>query len=51
MNNAGADYQLLVYGNAMHGFTHETATGQQPGVSRKPTRGQSRFRSSSKLFE
>jgi dienelactone hydrolase len=32
MNNAGADYQLIVYGNAMHGFTHETATGQQPGV-------------------
>jgi len=32
MTNAGADYQLIVYGNAMHGFTHETATGQQPGV-------------------
>ena len=32
MKNAGADYQLMVYGNAMHGFTHETATGQQPGV-------------------
>jgi dienelactone hydrolase len=32
MNHAGADYQLIVYGNAMHGFTHETATGQQPGV-------------------
>jgi dienelactone hydrolase len=32
MKNAGADYQLIVYGNAMHGFTHETATGQQPGV-------------------
>ena len=32
MKNAGADYQLNVYGNAMHGFTHETATGQQPGV-------------------
>ena len=32
MHNAGADYQLIVYGNAMHGFTHETATGQQPGV-------------------
>jgi dienelactone hydrolase len=27
-----ADYQLIVYGRAMHGFTHETATGQQPGV-------------------
>jgi dienelactone hydrolase len=32
MRKAGADYQLIVYGNAMHGFTHETATGQQPGV-------------------
>ena len=32
MKNAGTDYQLIVYGNAMHGFTHETATGQQPGV-------------------
>jgi dienelactone hydrolase len=32
MKRAGADYQLIVYGNAMHGFTHETATGQQPGV-------------------
>jgi len=32
MKTAGADYQLIVYGNAMHGFTHETAAGQQPGV-------------------
>ncbi len=32
MKNAGADYQLIVYGGAMHGFTHETATGQHPGV-------------------
>jgi dienelactone hydrolase len=32
MKIAGADYQVIVYGNAMHGFTHETATGQQPGV-------------------
>jgi dienelactone hydrolase len=31
MKSAGADYQLIVYGNAMHGFTHETATGQLPG--------------------
>ena len=33
MNGVGADYQLIVYGGAMHGFTHETATGQQPGVA------------------
>jgi len=32
MKDAGADYQLVVYANAMHGFTHETATGHQPGV-------------------
>jgi dienelactone hydrolase len=32
MKNAAADYQLIVYGHAMHGFTHESATGQQPGV-------------------
>ena len=32
MKHAGADYQLIAYGNAMHGFTHETATGQQQGV-------------------
>jgi dienelactone hydrolase len=32
MRNAGADYQVIIYGSAMHGFTHETATGQQPGV-------------------
>jgi dienelactone hydrolase len=27
-----ADWQLSLYGGAMHGFTHETATGQTPGV-------------------
>ena len=32
MNRASADWQLIVYGGAMHGFTHETATGQTPGV-------------------
>ena len=33
MKHAGVDYQLIIYGRAMHGFTHETATGQQPGVA------------------
>lgn len=33
MKHAGVDYQLLIYGSAMHGFTHETAAGQQPGVA------------------
>ena len=32
MKNAEADYQLVLYGKAMHGFTHDTATGQQPDV-------------------
>jgi dienelactone hydrolase len=33
MNQAGVDYQLTVYGGAVHGFTHETATGSTPGVA------------------
>jgi len=32
MNGADADWQLVCYGSAMHGFTHESATGQTPGV-------------------
>ena len=34
MNGAGADWQLIVYGGAMHGFTHENAVdGKIPGVA------------------
>jgi dienelactone hydrolase len=34
MNHAGADWQLIMYGGAMHGFTHEHATpGAMPGVA------------------
>jgi len=33
MIGAGADWQLVIYGTAMHGFTHGTATGNQPGVA------------------
>lgn len=34
MNAAGADWQLIVYGGAMHGFTHEHAVaGVTPGVA------------------
>lgn len=34
MNGAGADWQLIVYGDAMHGFTHEDAAGYSvPGVA------------------
>jgi len=32
MNEAGADWQLTVYGGAMHGFTHETGPAM-PGVA------------------
>ena len=34
MNDAGVDWQLIVYGGAMHGFTHENAAGYSvPGVA------------------
>jgi len=34
MRDAGVDWQLSVYGGAMHGFTHEDADGTQtPGVA------------------
>lgn len=37
MNHAGADWQLVIYGNAMHGFTHKHATpGAMPGVAYDP---------------
>ena len=36
MNATGADWRLNVYGGAMHGFTHEDAQGQTPGVAYHP---------------
>jgi dienelactone hydrolase len=34
MNSAAVDWQLIVYGNAMHGFTHENASEYKiPGVA------------------
>jgi len=37
MNSAGADWQLNIYGNARHGFTHEDAVRlQTPGVEYNP---------------
>jgi dienelactone hydrolase len=34
MNAAGVDWQLIVYGGAMHGFTHEDALAfKVPGVA------------------
>jgi dienelactone hydrolase len=32
MKHAGADWQLIVYGGAMHGFTHESGAAM-PGVA------------------
>jgi dienelactone hydrolase len=37
MNAAGADWQLIMYGGALHGFTHSAATpGAVPGVAYHP---------------
>ena len=37
MNHARADWQLIMYGGAMHGFTHEDAVpGAIPGVAYDP---------------
>ena len=37
MNAAGADWQLIMYGGALHGFTHSDATaGAVPGVAYDP---------------
>ena len=36
MNQAGGDWQLNVYGGALHGFTHKTPSAM-PGVAYNPT--------------
>jgi dienelactone hydrolase len=37
MGRAGADWQLIIYGGAMHGFTHQHAVpGTVPGVAYHP---------------
>jgi hypothetical protein len=37
MNEASADWQLIMYGGAVHGFTHAHATpGAIPGVAYDP---------------
>jgi dienelactone hydrolase len=33
MNAAAADWQLVLYGGALHGFTHRLSTGSPPGVA------------------
>jgi len=32
MRSLDADWEMVIYGRAMHGFTHEDAKGQMPGV-------------------
>jgi dienelactone hydrolase len=32
MKTAGADWEMVIYGTAQHGFTHADAAGQMPGV-------------------
>lgn len=32
MKSLNADWEMAIYGHAMHGFTHEDAKGQMPGV-------------------
>ena len=36
MTGAGADWQLIVYGRAQHGFTHAHDDGSTPGVAFDP---------------
>lgn len=44
MNQAGADWQLAVYGNAQHGFTHKHAVpGATPGVAYDPAADERSF--------
>lgn len=44
MNHADADWQLIIYGRAMHGFTHKHASpGAVPGVAYDPLADQRSF--------
>ncbi|HEX3786283.1 MAG TPA: dienelactone hydrolase family protein [Pseudonocardiaceae bacterium] len=44
MTRAGADWQLIVYGRAMHGFTHQHAVaGDLPGVAYEPVTDERSF--------
>lgn len=37
MDGSGADWQMIIYGGAMHGFTHrQAAPGSIPGVAYDP---------------
>ena len=48
MKQAGADWQLIMYGQAMHGFTHEHAVpGAIPGVAYEPLADERSFTATS----
>jgi dienelactone hydrolase len=50
MNDAGADWQLIMYGGALHGFTHTHATRAAiPGVAYDPV-ADSRSFSATRIF-
>lgn len=51
MNHAGADWQLIIYGRAMHGFTHSQSTsGAVPGVAYDPVADARSFTAASALL-
>lgn len=51
MNNAGADWQLIMYGGALHGFTHSNATpGAVPGVAYDPAADSRSFSATSSFL-
>ncbi len=51
MTKANADWQVAVYGNAMHGFTHEHAVaGAIPGVAYEPVADRRSFAAATALL-
>lgn len=43
MNRAGADWQMIIYGRAMHGFTHRDAVPGASGVAYDPVADERSF--------
>lgn len=51
MNHAAADWQLIIYGRAMHGFTHRNAIpGAMPGVAYEPQADHRSFAATSRFL-
>jgi dienelactone hydrolase len=51
MNRARADWQLIMYGGALHGFTHSAAApGAVPGVAYHPAADRHSFSATSGFF-